>query len=87
MFQEAEAEEAAPDQAASEEAAAPAEPAPAEQTSEKPRKKGKGFDFLAAEPAAEQESADAPQWPGGDTDAGDGPPDDEKLGDFFKGLK
>jgi len=86
MFQEqeAEAEEAAP-----EEAAAPAEPAPAEQTSEKPQKKGKGFDFLAAGPPAEEKADAAPQWPGGDEDAGDGegPPDDEKLGDFFKGLK
>jgi pSer/pThr/pTyr-binding forkhead associated (FHA) protein len=84
MFQEAEAEEAAPA-----EAAAPAEPAPAEQTSEKPQKKGKGFDFLAAGPPAEEKAEAAPQWPGGDedADAGEGPPDDEKLGDFFKGLK
>lgn len=69
--------------------AAPAEPAPSEPTSEQPKQKGKGFDFLAAEPPAAEEAADAPQWPAGDTDADDGenPPDDEKLGDFFKGLK
>lgn len=82
MFQESVAEEAAPA-----DAAAPAELASAEQTSEKPQKKGKSFDFLAAGPPAEEEADAAPQWPGGDEDAGEPPPDDEKLGDFFKGLK
>lgn len=60
------------------------EPEPAE---EKPKKKGKGFDFLAAGPPAEETADAAPQWPSGDEDAGEPPPDDEKLGDFFKGLK
>lgn len=84
MFQEEVAEEAAP----AEEAAA-AEETPEEPASEKPSQHGKGFDFLAAEPPAEEESADAPQWPASDTDAdaGENPPEDEKLGDFFKGLK
>lgn len=60
-----------------------------EPPAEQPNKKGKSFDFLAAEPPAAEESADAPQWPAGDTDAdaGEHPPDDDKLGDFFKGLK
>jgi predicted component of type VI protein secretion system len=88
VFQEAAAEEAAPDQVAPKEvAAAAAEPAPAEQASEKPKKKGKGFDFLAAAPPAENASAHAVQWPTSDADAGEAPPEDEKLGDFFKGLK
>jgi predicted component of type VI protein secretion system len=77
---------ATPDEAAPPEAAASE---PAEPTSEQPKKKGKGFDFLAAEAPAEEEASDAPQWPAGDTDVDDGesPPDDDKLGDFFKGLK
>ncbi len=78
MFQEEVAEEAVP-----------AEETPEEPASEKPSQNGKGFDFLAAEPPAEEESAAAPQWPASDTDAdaGENPPQDEKLGDFFKGLK
>ncbi|MFN5755835.1 MAG: FHA domain-containing protein [Planctomycetia bacterium] len=76
--------ESAPEPIVQEEAAE--EPAPEEPTSEKPKKKGKGFDFLAAEPAAEEKADDAPQWPAGDDEAGEAPPDDDKLGDFFKGL-
>lgn len=65
------------------------EPVAAEPAEEQPKKKSKSFDFLAAEPPAAEESADAPQWPAGDADAdaGGNPPEDEKLGDFFKGLK
>jgi pSer/pThr/pTyr-binding forkhead associated (FHA) protein len=82
MFQEAKAQEAVP-----EEAATPAERAPAGQTTRQPRKKDNGFDFLAAGPPAEKETDAAPQWPGGDEEAGEPPPDDKKLGEFFKGLK
>jgi predicted component of type VI protein secretion system len=85
VFQDATIDEAAPGQEAPEEAAAPAEPA--QQAGEKPQKKDKSFGFLAAEPPAEKESTDALQWPTGDTDAGEAPPDDENLGDFLKGLK
>lgn len=70
-----------------EETAAPEEPASEEPPSEKPKKKGKGFDFLAAGQPAEKETGDAPQWPAGADDVGQGPADDEQLGDFFKGLK
>lgn len=66
--------------------AAVAEPQP-----EQPPKKaaGNGFDFLSAEPVAEEEAAESAHWPGAETesDADNGPPDDEKLGDFFKGLQ
>lgn len=81
MFEEPASEEPAAE--ASEEASEP------EAAEEQPNKKGKTFDFLAAEPPADEESADAAQWPAGDgdADAGEGPPDDDKLGDFFKGLK
>jgi predicted component of type VI protein secretion system len=82
MFQEEVAEEPAP-----EEAVAPAEPTPGESPSEHPKKKGKGFDFLSAGTPSEESAADAPQWPAGSDDAGEGPPEDQKLGDFFKGLK
>jgi predicted component of type VI protein secretion system len=82
MFQEEVAEEPA-----SEEAVAPAEPTPSESPSEHPKKKGKGFDFLSAGTPSEESAADAPQWPAGSDDAAESPADDEKLGDFFKGLK
>lgn len=82
MFQEEVAEEPA-----SEEAVAPAEPTPGESPSEHPKKKGKGFDFLSAGTPSEESAADAPQWPAGSDDAAESPADDEKLGDFFKGLK
>jgi predicted component of type VI protein secretion system len=82
MFQEEVAEEPAP-----EEAVAPAEPTPGESPSEHPKKKGKGFDFLSAGTPSEESAADAPQWPAGSDDAAESPADDEKLGDFFKGLR
>lgn len=91
MFHEEVAEEPAPEEATAEEpladeAAAPADPTPGESPSEHPKKKGKGFDFLAAETPSEDNAANAPQWPAGNDDAAEAPPDDEKLGDFFKGL-
>lgn len=78
------ASESMPEETEAEPAAAQAEP-----TREEPKKKpaGKGFDFLDAEPAADEGAAESPHWPGDDAEAESGPPDDEKLGDFFKGLK
>jgi predicted component of type VI protein secretion system len=92
MFQEEVAEEPASEEAAAEqppaeEAVAPAEPTPGESSSEHPKKQGKGFDFLSAGTPSEESAADAPQWPAGSDDAAEAPADDEKLGDFFKGLK
>jgi predicted component of type VI protein secretion system len=72
------AEEAAAEQPAVEEESA------AEEIPE-PRSSG-GFDFLGAEPAAADEG-ESPQWPAADADDAHEQPDDDKLGDFFKGLK
>lgn len=82
------AEEPAAEEPAAEASGDAVETEQTETADEKPKKKGKSFDFLAAAPPTEEEEADAaPQWPAGDDDAGEPPPDDEKLGDFFKGLK
>jgi predicted component of type VI protein secretion system len=89
---DADAEEAMFEESVGEEPAAEApgeavEPEQQEPADEKPKQKVKSFDFLAPGPPAEEEADTAPQWPAGDDDAGEPPPDDEKLGDFFKGLK
>ena len=46
-----------------------------------------GFDFFAAGPADAADAGESPQWPSADADAAPEQPDDDKLGDFFKGLK